>query len=95
MAGLTSLVNRKADEATTLAEGGTLLRDLVSHDDWLPDGQALSDAHRYQQVLLYADPQHRFSVVSFVWGPGQCTPIHDHTVWGIVGMLRGQEGAQR
>ncbi|NBX24386.1 MAG: cysteine dioxygenase, partial [Microbacteriaceae bacterium] len=62
VAGLTSLVNRKADEATTLAEGGTLLRDLVSHDDWLPDGQALSDAHRYQQVLLYADPQHRFSV---------------------------------
>jgi predicted metal-dependent enzyme (double-stranded beta helix superfamily)/rhodanese-related sulfurtransferase len=95
VAGLTSLVNRKADEATTLAEGGMLLRELVSHDDWLPDSQAVSDAHRYQQFLLYADPQHRFSVVSFVWGPGQCTPIHDHTVWGIVGMLRGQEETQR
>jgi predicted metal-dependent enzyme (double-stranded beta helix superfamily) len=29
--------------------------------------------------------------VSFVWGPGQLTPIHDHTVWGLIGMLRGEE----
>ena len=95
VAGLTALVNRRADEATTLAEGGTLLRELVGHDDWLPESQALSDAVHYQQFLLYADPQHRFSIVSFVWGPGQSTPIHDHTVWGIVGVLRGQERAQR
>ena len=25
----------------------------------------------YQQYLLYCCPQERFSVVSFVWGPGQ------------------------
>ena len=31
------------------------------------------------------------SVVSFVWGPGQKTPVHDHTVWGVIGMLRGGE----
>jgi predicted metal-dependent enzyme (double-stranded beta helix superfamily) len=29
-------------------------------------------------------------VVSFVWGPGQGTPIHDHRVWGLVGVLRGR-----
>jgi predicted metal-dependent enzyme (double-stranded beta helix superfamily) len=29
-----------------------------------------------------------------VWGPGQATPIHDHTVWGLIGMLRGGEVAQ-
>jgi predicted metal-dependent enzyme (double-stranded beta helix superfamily) len=34
-------------------------------------------------------------VVSFVWGPGQATPIHDHTVWGLVGVLRGAELSQR
>ncbi len=34
-------------------------------------------------------------MVSFVWGPGQCTPIHDHTVWGVVGMLRGSERSEQ
>nr|GEZ59309.1 hypothetical protein [Tanacetum cinerariifolium] len=33
-------------------------------------------------------------VVSFVWGPGQKTPIHDHRVWGLIGMLRGAEYSQ-
>jgi len=33
-------------------------------------------------------------VVSFVWGPGQVTPIHDHRVWGLIGMLRGEEISQ-
>lgn len=37
----------------------------------------------------------RFSIVSFVWGPGQATPIHDHRVWGAIGMLRGAEENQR
>ena len=69
--------------------GGKLLAQLVSHDDWLPDEFAQPNPERYQQFLLYADPDDRFSVVSFVWGPGQATPIHDHTVWGLVGVLRG------
>ena len=30
-------------------------------------------------------------MVSFVWGPGQQTPVHDHTVWGLVGVMRGAE----
>jgi predicted metal-dependent enzyme (double-stranded beta helix superfamily) len=46
---------------------------------------------RYQQYLLHCDSRERFSVVSFVWGPGQRTPIHDHRVWGLVGVLSGAE----
>ncbi len=29
--------------------------------------------------------------MSFVWDPGHRTPVHDHTVWGLVGLLRGAE----
>lgn len=64
---------------------------LVAQDDWLPPAMAAPDPGRYQQHLLYGDPLDRFSVVSFVWGPGQATPVHDHTVWGVIGMLRGAE----
>ena len=37
------------------------------------------------------DPFERFCVVSFVWAPGAVTPVHDHQMWGMVGMLRGSE----
>ena len=50
---------------------------------------------RYRQQLLYADLDERFSVLSFCWGPGQYTPIHDHGVWGVVGVLHGAEVEQR
>ncbi|OSZ70920.1 cysteine dioxygenase [Sphingomonas sp. IBVSS1] len=70
------------------------LARLVAQDDWLPPAYAQPHAEHYQQYLLHADPQGRFSIVSFVWGPGQQTPIHDHGVWGAVGVLRGAEQAQ-
>lgn len=92
--GLGALLEEKPEEPRILREGGRLLQRLVSHDDWLPESMSRADAHRYQQYLLHADGQQRFSVVSFVWGPGQHTPVHDHRVWGLVGMLRGLEYSQ-
>ncbi len=91
---LSELLERDPDEATLLDQGQGLLRSLVSHDDWLPDALAQPDPARYQQYLLHCDSRQRFSVVSFVWGPGQQTPIHDHRVWGLIGMLRGAEYSQ-
>jgi predicted metal-dependent enzyme (double-stranded beta helix superfamily) len=90
-----SLLDQAPDEPLILEEGGHLLSDLVRHDDWLPDAYAEPSAERYRQYLLHCDSQERFSVVSFVWGPGQATPIHNHTVWGLVGVLRGAEIGQR
>ena len=88
---LTSLVDGGMDEPAILDRGGTALKSLVSADDWLPPEFAEPNPESYRQYLLYCDPWERFSVVSFVWGPGQRTPIHDHTVWGLIGMLRGAE----
>ncbi|HZU62775.1 MAG TPA: cysteine dioxygenase [Novosphingobium sp.] len=71
-----------------------LLARLIARDDWLPAEFARPGAQRYQQYLLHCDSAERFSIVSFVWAPGQGTPIHDHRVWGLVGVLRGQERAE-
>lgn len=96
VAAMTRLAEQHlADEAQVLEQAAPLMRRLVAHDDWLPDALAVSHPEYYQQHLLYGDPLDRFSLVSFVWGPGQKTPIHDHTVWGIIGMLRGAECGQR
>jgi predicted metal-dependent enzyme (double-stranded beta helix superfamily) len=89
-----NLVEAASCEPDILRGGTLLLKDLVDVDDWLPDRYAQTSRSGYQQYLLHADSQERFSVVSFVWGPGQKSPIHDHTVWGIVGILRGAEFEQ-
>ena len=89
---MTRLVERGgADEPRLLEAGEKLLRGLVTHDDWLPAEFAAPAPESYRQYLLFCDPLERFSVVSFVWLPGHRTPIHDHTVWGLVGVMRGVE----
>lgn len=88
------LLTRESAEATIIRDGSALLGELVAVDDWLPEAYAQPDPERYRQYLLHVDSAQRFSVVSFVWGPGQQTPVHDHTVWGLIGMLRGSEYAQ-
>mgnify|MGYP001048269759 CR=1 FL=1 len=87
----TRIVETEADEARILEALRPKLGALVAEDDWLPDAFAAPHPDHYQQYLLYCDPFERFSLVSFVWGPGQRTPIHDHTVWGLIGVLRGAE----
>lgn len=89
--GLEGLVDGGADEATIFRDGRTLLAGLIAHDDWLPAALTEPDPASYRIHLLHLDPAARFSVSAMVWGPGQGTPIHNHTVWGMVGVLRGRE----
>jgi predicted metal-dependent enzyme (double-stranded beta helix superfamily) len=91
---VTRELEHDAAEPERLAAVRGHLARLVARDDWLPDELAQPHPQYYRQYLLHADPLERFSVVSFVWGPGQHTPVHDHTVWGLIGMLRGEEIAQ-
>lgn len=88
---LSRLLTRGLAEPEVLRQGSVLLAALVAQDDWL--AAQFSEPHPdfYRQYLLYADPLERFSVVSFVWGPGQKTPVHDHLTWGLIGVLRGHE----
>ncbi len=90
IAAFSALLDGEPSEPAILKDGGALLRGLVAVDDWLPESFArvLSP---YAQYRLHRDTRDRFSVVSFVWSPGEGTPAHDHGVWGLVGVLRGAE----
>jgi predicted metal-dependent enzyme (double-stranded beta helix superfamily) len=88
---LNRLIDQNSSEEIIFTKGKKLLKDLIAVDDWLPVEFTKPHPQYYQQYLLYADPLDRFSIVSFVWGPGQKTPVHNHTVWGMVGQLRGEE----
>lgn len=87
-------LENEPDESALLDDLRDAMTELVARDDWLDEAFTRPHPAYYQQYLLHADPSDRFSVVSFVWGPGQQTPIHDHTVWGVIGMLRGAEISQ-
>jgi 3-mercaptopropionate dioxygenase len=98
IADMTSLVGgawQDRDDAAIVEVGRTLLGELVKHDDWLPESMARCPPHGYAANLLWCDPFERFSIVSLVWAPGAETPVHDHQVWGLVGILRGSETSQR
>lgn len=90
----TEVVAQAMDESARIAAIKPLLARLISSDGWLCEDAAKPHPEHYCQYLLHCDPLERFSVVSFVWGPGQRTPIHNHTVWGLIGMLRGAETGQ-
>jgi len=86
-----SLLATHPAEPVILAQGKAWLAELVAADDWLPPAYATPHPDHYQSYLLHCDSTERFSIQSFVWGPGQATPVHDHTVWGLIGVLRGAE----
>lgn len=96
IAELTGIVATPGLSHISLLESvGAGAKKLVAQDDWLPLAAAVPHPQHYQQYLLYCDPDERFSVVSFVWGIGQSTPIHDHMTWGVIAMLRGAESGLR
>lgn len=95
IAALTALESLQLDDAAWLRATEPVMRTLVANDNWLPASHAVSHPQFYQQHALYVDPHKHFSLSSFVWGPGQGTPVHNHTIPGWVGVLRGAELCQR
>jgi 3-mercaptopropionate dioxygenase len=88
---MTKLSGLHLPQADLLMHARKKLADLVKTNDWLSPEFKQARPDRYAQYLLHKDPQKRFSVVSFVWDTGHQTPIHNHTVWGLVGVLEGAE----
>lgn len=92
---MTRLAERESDESVLFEQATPLMADLIKDSSWLADPFKQPHEQYYRQYLLHCDPLQRFSLVSFVWGPGQQTPIHDHTTWGLIGVLEGAEHSQR
>ena len=79
------------DETAVLDKGRALMAQLVAQDDWLPEEFAKSDPESFKQYMLHRESDGAFTVLCVVWGKGQSAGAHDHSIWGIVGQLRGAE----
>ena len=57
----------------------------------LPASHTTPGQDCYARHLLHCDPQGRFCAVAIVLAPGQSTPVHNHTTWGVIGVVTGRE----
>ncbi len=82
--------------AALVAEVEPLMRALVRQRTWLDAKYRRPIAGRpYAQYLLHLPEDAAFSVVSFVWSPGEGSPVHDHGTWGVIGQYEGEEEETR
>jgi predicted metal-dependent enzyme (double-stranded beta helix superfamily) len=65
-----------------------MIRD---RDVQLPDCVHDPIVDHYARRELYRSQQHGYSVVAMTWGPGQGTPVHDHSgLWCVEGVWDGE-----
>jgi predicted metal-dependent enzyme (double-stranded beta helix superfamily) len=65
------------------------LRGYLCEPELLAAEHKKASRKSYRRHLLYAAPDRSFSILSIVWNPGQCTPVHGHTAWGAAGVYEG------
>ncbi len=87
VADVDRVLSRRPALPFIVREVSHLTKQLVASDRWLEERFREASADSYRRHLLHRDPQNRFIVLSLVWMPGQATPIHDHSCWGVMGVL--------
>lgn len=68
-----------------------VLREAIADDQIaLPAGVHESVHDHYARRELYRSVAHGYSVIAMTWGPGQATPLHDHSgLWCVEGVWNG------
>jgi len=84
---LGAVLDRRPAMPVIIREVSALTKKLVADDRWLDERFRVASADHYTRHLLHKDPNNRFVVLSLVWLPGQATPIHDHSCWGVMGLV--------
>lgn len=76
--------------AVTAALRGALCGLIADPQVRLPACIYAPIADRYARRELYRSPGYGYSVVAMTWGPGQGTPVHDHSgLWCVEGVWSG------
>lgn len=77
--------------AVTATLRDTLCRMIRDRQIQLPDCVFEPIQDHYARRELYRSATHGYSVVAMTWGPGQGTPVHDHSgLWCVEGVWDGQ-----
>lgn len=84
-------VSHPDDQSVADALRSTLCRLIRDREVVLPECVFASATDHYARRELYHSDRHGYCVVAMTWGPGQGTPIHDHSgMWCVEGVWQGQ-----
>lgn len=68
----------------------TLCRLIRERQLALPAEIFEANADHYARREIYKSPNLGYSVIAMTWGPGQGTPVHDHSgLWCVEGVITG------
>jgi predicted metal-dependent enzyme (double-stranded beta helix superfamily) len=84
------LLDQRPSMPITVRQVSALTERLVADPSWLAPEHRKPLPDCYARYLLHRDRANRFVVLSLVWLPGQATPIHDHSCWGVMGLVAGR-----
>lgn len=91
VAALDAAVALGDGEAVTTAVRKLLCAMIRDRDVRLPASVYEPIADHYARREIYRSPAHGYSVVAMTWGPGQGTPVHDHSgLWCVEGVWDGE-----
>lgn len=82
------VLDRHPSNRIIIREVSLATKRLCQSDRWLEERFRTGSPDCYTRHLLHRDPRNRFVVLALVWMPGQATPIHDHSCWGVMGLLQ-------
>jgi len=81
----------RADDAAVVQATHPHLAKLIEDIGWLDERYRQPGQGDAAAYLLAKAPDDCWTVVSVVFPPGYSTPVHDHLIWGLVGVCQGLE----
>jgi len=87
---LDEAIRDRSDIELTKALRHTLCRLMREHSLSLPQEVFEPNADHYARREIYRSPSLGYTVIAMTWGPGQGTPVHDHSgLWCVEGVVAG------
>jgi 3-mercaptopropionate dioxygenase len=83
------------DDAKLVRRAQPLLQQMLADMSWLDPRCTEPRGAGAVQYLIHRHPENAYTITATVFAEGYCTSVHDHTVWGLIGVWRGEEREER
>lgn len=87
--------NGTVNGAAIVEEALPHFQELLSDMTWLEEKYVEAQPGKTSSFMLAKAPDNAWTIVSTAFWPDYSTGVHDHLVWGMVGVWKGEEYEER